>query len=65
MSKKVIDVIATILLFIGMSFAFLPHAFHAKVGFNESSHLKHVITGMFLVVAALAILVYNNNALKR
>jgi len=65
MNKKLIDVIATILLFIGMSLAFLPHAFHAKVGFNESSHLKHVISGMVLVVAALAVLVHSNNALKR
>lgn len=62
--KKILDVIGTILLLAGMFFAFLPHAFHAAAGFSESSHIKHVIYGMAGVISALAILVYNNNALK-
>ena len=63
---KIIDLIGTILLFIGFLLAFLPHAFHASIGLNDSvSHAKHVITGIALVVLALAILVYNNNALRK
>lgn len=63
--KKIIDAIGTILLFIGFSLAFLPHAVHIAVGLDdETSHLKHVISGMTLVVIALAILIYNNKALK-
>ena len=62
--KKILDIVGTILLFIGFFFAFLPHAFHAKVGFSEQSHLKHVIFGITAVVIALAILIYNNKALK-
>jgi len=62
--KKILDVLGTVLLFIGMSLAFLPHAFHARIGLSEQTHLKHVITGIILVLIALGILVYNNNALK-
>ena len=64
MNKKILDVAGTILLFIGFFFAFLPHAFHEKAGFSEQSHLQHVIYGMIAVVVALAILIYNNKALK-
>lgn len=65
MSKKVVDITATILLFIGMFLAFLPHALHANVGLDEeTSHLNHVITGLILIVLGLGVLVYNNKALK-
>lgn len=63
---KSIDIIGTILLFIGFILAFLPHAFHSRIGLDDSvSHTKHVITGIVLVVLALAVLVYNNNALRK
>ncbi len=65
MNKKIIDVIGTILLFIGFLLAFLPHAFHARIGLSEQTHLRHVITGMILVIAGLGILIYNNKALKK
>ena len=65
MNKKIFDVIGIILLFIGFFFAFLPHALHAKAGLEETSHLKHVISGMFLVIIALCILIYNNRSLKQ
>ena len=55
---------ATAILFAGMFLAFLPHALHAKAGFVEESHLKHVVYGIMLVVLGLGILVYNNKALK-
>lgn len=63
---KIIDIIGTILLFIGFILAFLPHAFHSRIGLDDSvAHIKHVITGIILVVLALAILVYNNRALRK
>ena len=64
-AKEFLDVSGTILLFIGFFLAFLPHVFHAKVGLSEQTHLKHVITGIILVLTALGILVYNNKALKQ
>ena len=63
--NKLFDFIGTLMLLTGFFFAFLPHAVHIAVGLSgETSHIKHVIYGMILVVAALAILVYNNKALK-
>lgn len=66
MKNKLLDVLGTILLFIGFVLAFLPHAAHTAIGLdNDTSHTKHVITGIILVILALAILVYNNKALKK
>ena len=63
--QKAVDAIATMILAIGMLIAFSSHAFHAKIGLGEeASHLKHVITGLSLIVASLAILIYNNKALN-
>lgn len=63
--KKIVDIIATSMLAVGFGLAFLPHAFHAKIGLDEGvSHTKHAITGIFIVVIALLILIYNNKAFK-
>ena len=63
--SKIVDVIGTVLLLIGMLIAFSSHAFHARIGLSEeTSHIKHVVYGMILVIIALAILIYNNKALK-
>ena len=63
---KIIDIIGTILLLIGFILAFLPHAFHASIGLDDSvSHTRHVITGIALVILALAVLIFNNKALKK
>ncbi len=65
MNKKLIDIIGTILLFIGTLLAFLPHTLHVKAGLNENtSHIKHIIYGISLVVIALGILIFNNKALS-
>ena len=65
MANKLIDIIGTVLLFIGMLIAFSSHAFHAKLGLGEeTSHVKHIVSGIVLVVIGLGILVYNNKALK-
>ncbi|MBS3101366.1 hypothetical protein J4204_04475 [Candidatus Woesearchaeota archaeon] len=63
-AKEFLDVSGTTLLFIGFFLAFLPHVFHARIGLSEQTHLKHVITGITLALIALAILIWNNKALK-
>ena len=64
-NKRLLDVVGTVLLAAGFFLAFLPHAIHTAVGLNEeTSHLKHIITGMTAVVVSLGILVYNNKTLK-
>ena len=63
--NKIVDIIGTIILAIGMLMAFSSHAFHARIGLGEeTSHLKHVIYGIITAVIGLGILVYNNKALK-
>ena len=63
--KKLADVLATMLLFIGFVLAFLPHAAHTAIGLDDqTSHIKHVIYGILMVITGLAILIYNNKALK-
>ena len=64
-AKRLVDIIGIAILFIGFFLAFLPHAVHIAAGLNEeTSHLKHVIIGIVLVIIALAVLIYNNKALK-
>jgi len=63
--KKILDVIGTISLAIGFGLAFLPHAIHAGLGLDsDTSHVKHVISGIAVIVIALLVLGYNNKALK-
>ena len=65
-NKKILDVVGTIILFMGFFLAFLPHALHnAVLKDNETSHLKHDIYGMILVVVGLGVLIYNNDGLKK
>lgn len=59
-----IDGLGIIVMFLGFFLAFLPHAVHTSAGLDdETSHIKHVITGIILVIVSLGILVWNNNAL--
>ncbi len=61
---KIIDIIGTALLLIGFILAFLPHAFHSRIGLEDVSHTSHVVTGIILVILAVSILIYNNKSLK-
>ena len=63
--KKIIDVIGTLILLIGMLVAFSSHAFHSKIGLSEETpHELHVLYGMITAVVGLGILIYNNKALR-
>ena len=62
--KKLIDVMGTIILLVGMLIAFSSHAFHARIGLGqETSHLKHVVYGIITALIGLGILIWNNDAL--
>jgi len=61
--NKWLDAVGVLLLFIGFALAFLPHAVHTSIGLDDNtSHVKHVAYGIILVIAALAILIYNNKS---
>ena len=63
--NKLLDILGTLLLILGFSLAFLPHAAHISLGLKDlASHTKYVVYGILLVIIALGILIYNNNALK-
>jgi len=62
--NKIFDVLGTILLAVGLFFAFLPHASHEKTGFAAETHSTHVATGITLLLIGRGILIVNNNALK-
>lgn len=64
MKKKLIEIAGTIILAIGAFLAFLPHAFHARAGLVEDTHIKHVVYGIILIVLGLGILIYGNKAKK-
>ncbi|MBI2654405.1 hypothetical protein HYX02_06385 [Candidatus Woesearchaeota archaeon] len=62
MKNKIFDVLGTILLFIGFFLAFLPHAVHTTIGLGgETSHFRHILIGMALVIISLVILIKNRH----
>jgi len=63
--RGIISVFATLFLFAGFVFAFLPHASHASLGFDEESYLMHTLWGMGVVVVALLLLVWSSGAKLR
>ena len=63
--KRLAELIGTVLLFLGMFYAFLPHAFHGQVSLaSDAAHYSHVTYGMIGVIIGLGILVYSNKGLK-
>ncbi|HLC59814.1 MAG TPA: hypothetical protein VJJ52_00100 [Candidatus Nanoarchaeia archaeon] len=63
--RKIVDIVSTLVLGIGMLIAFSSHAFHSKIGFGEeTSHIAHVVYGMITAIIGLGILIWNNKALK-
>ena len=65
MKKEYINIIFTILMFIGFFIALLPHATHiAAEHSGEHSHAKEITIGLIIGISSLIVLIYNNNALK-
>jgi hypothetical protein len=64
-NRKLADIAGTAILAIGAFFAFFPHAFHAKAGLVEDTHIKHVIYGIALLVLGLGVLIYGNRAFAK
>jgi len=64
--KNLFDVIGIILLFFGMSLAFLPHAIHISMGLkDENSHLAHIISGFTILLLGLGTLIFNKKFNKK
>lgn len=61
MNFKVLRRISVILLFIGLLWMMLPHAFHEAAledVHEETSHYTHLIQGLSLTIAGLSIMNY-------
>lgn len=63
--SKFADIAGTLVLLAGAILAFLPHAFHSRIGLDaDISHAKHIATGLILIVLGLFILAYSNKAFR-
>lgn len=58
--SKSADIAGTILLVAGLLLAFLPHAAHASIGLEESSHLIHVLAGLVIAIIGILTLTVSN-----
>lgn len=62
-TKKAVYWLATLLLFLGLILALLPHAYHAKLGLGEEiDHRYHIVSGIILIIISLIILIKNQGA---
>ena len=63
--KDYLNIIFTILMFIGFFIALLPHATHIAAEHSvEHSHAKEITMGLIMGITSLIALIYNNKALK-
>ena len=64
-SKKAVDIVATVFLFLGFFLALSPHATHIAADHSQyHSHAKEITIGLIVGISSLLVLIYNNNALK-
>ena len=58
---KTLEVIGTVILFLGILFAFLPHAWHSAILEEEveTSHFTHTIYGIAAAIVGLGILIWD------
>ncbi|HLG24459.1 MAG TPA: hypothetical protein VI564_06035 [Candidatus Nanoarchaeia archaeon] len=63
---KALEIIGTIILFFGILFAFLPHAWHDAILQEEVgvSHFTHTIYGILAAIVGLGILIWSNKIPK-
>lgn len=60
MFSKTLYWICTVVLFLGLLWVFLPHAFHnAITQENETSHYTHIIEGIIPTIIALVVMIWN------
>ena len=69
MFSKKIYWISTILLFLGLFWMFLPHAFHGAIlqeaGIEEESeHYIHLVEGLILTIISLIIMIWNEKQIS-
>ena len=59
--------LGSFLLFIGLLWMFLPHAFHQKILSEKEDveHLIHIFQGLIFVVIGLALMILSNRYKKK
>jgi len=69
MNFKIIYFLGAIILFLGLIWAFLPHAFHDEIltggELEGESHLIHTLQGIVVAIVGIGILVFSNKKLKK
>mgnify|MGYP001615068551 CR=1 FL=1 len=65
LSNKIVDIVATVFLFLGFLLALSPHATHIPADHSVyHSHAKEITVGLIIGISSLLVLVYHNKALK-
>lgn len=66
MNFKVIYNIGSIILFLGMLWSFLPHAYHSLITQeDETEHYIHLLEGVIGIVLGLIIMIWSNRKLSK
>ena len=64
-SKKIIDIVAIVFMFLGFLLALSPHATHISADHSVyHSHAKEITIGLIVGISSLLVLIYINKALK-
>ena len=70
MKFKIIYLIGSIILFLGLFWMLLPHANHAEIississEIEETSHFLHTLEGLTLTILGLIIMIYSNRKIN-
>ena len=63
---RIFYLVGAILLFIGLFWLFLPHAYHEQITEeHETSHITHMIEGIIITLIATLILILADNNLEK
>ena len=71
MNFKIIYFLGAVVLFLGLLWSLLPHAFHEKVSLFEKddsftfSHQIHLLEGLITAIFGLIILIYSDKKIKK
>ncbi len=67
MRFKIIYNLGSIILFLGLFWMLLPHAFHEKIIGNvvEESHIAHTIQGLIIAILGLIIMAFTDKKIRQ
>ena len=61
MNKRIIYFVGSVILFLGLLWMFLPHAFHNVITEeDETEHYVHLIQGLIITILGLFIMIITN-----